>query len=284
MPLMNTAPASRFAHEPLLLLCVVASRPHWKGRRWSGWRCAGHPRGRRAVERGDGPEGFLLDDPHLVGEPGEHRGGVEKAGALGNRSRRSAPGHPGAASSTSSASSSRPDAVASGPTWVAGSSGSPTESSDISFDEFGGERVIDVGVHDEALAGDAGLAVVADPRTNGGRGSGGDVRRGHDDERIRRRPVPARLLHMVSGDGGHRAPRRLGTRQGHRLDPRIGQDGAHLGAADQQRAEGTAGKPARSKSVSRKSAAWGTFEACLSRPELPAMSAGAAKRMTCQSG
>ena len=28
----------------------------------------------------------------------------------------------------------------------------------------------------------------------------------------------------------------------------------------------------------------GTFDACLSRPELPAMSAGAAKRMTCQSG
>ena len=44
------------------------------------------------------------------------------------------------------------------------------------------------------------------------------------------------------------------------------------------------GNPARSKSVSRKSAAWGTFEACLSRPELPAISAGAAKRMTCQSG
>ncbi len=28
----------------------------------------------------------------------------------------------------------------------------------------------------------------------------------------------------------------------------------------------------------------GTFEACLSSPQLPSMRAGAAKRMTCQSG
>ena len=32
------------------------------------------------------------------------------------------------------------------------------------------------------------------------------------------------------------------------------------------------------------SAVWGTLEACLSRPTLPAMSAGAAKRMACHSG
>ena len=31
------------------------------------------------------------------------------------------------------------------------------------------------------------------------------------------------------------------------------------------------------------SAIWGTFEACLSNPTLPAMRAGAAKRLACQS-
>ena len=44
------------------------------------------------------------------------------------------------------------------------------------------------------------------------------------------------------------------------------------------------GKPARSNSSPRYSATCGTLDACLSRPVLPAMSAGAAKRMTCQNG
>ena len=44
------------------------------------------------------------------------------------------------------------------------------------------------------------------------------------------------------------------------------------------------GKPARVRMSSIASATWGTFEACLSRPTLPAMSAGAAKRSTCQYG
>ena len=44
------------------------------------------------------------------------------------------------------------------------------------------------------------------------------------------------------------------------------------------------GKPARRRMSSISSAHWGTFEACLSRPTLPAISAGAAKRNTCQKG
>jgi len=44
------------------------------------------------------------------------------------------------------------------------------------------------------------------------------------------------------------------------------------------------GKPARRKISSIASAHCGTLEACLSRPTLPAMSAGAAKRKTCQKG
>ncbi len=42
--------------------------------------------------------------------------------------------------------------------------------------------------------------------------------------------------------------------------------------------------PARRNTSSSKSAARGTFDACLSNPTLPAMSVGAAKRTTCQSG
>ena len=44
------------------------------------------------------------------------------------------------------------------------------------------------------------------------------------------------------------------------------------------------GKPAALKMSSIASAHCGTFEACLSRPALPAISAGAAKRKTCQKG
>ena len=44
------------------------------------------------------------------------------------------------------------------------------------------------------------------------------------------------------------------------------------------------GKPAFRKRSSRASAHCGTLEACLRRPTLPAMSAGAAKRITCQKG
>ncbi len=44
------------------------------------------------------------------------------------------------------------------------------------------------------------------------------------------------------------------------------------------------GNPARVNSSSRASAVRGTFEACLSRPTLPAISAGAANRITCQNG
>ena len=44
------------------------------------------------------------------------------------------------------------------------------------------------------------------------------------------------------------------------------------------------GKPARVNRSCMNSAVCGTLEACLSRPTLPAISAGAANRMACQSG
>ena len=44
------------------------------------------------------------------------------------------------------------------------------------------------------------------------------------------------------------------------------------------------GKPARRTRASMASAHWGTLEACLSRPTLPAIRAGARKRKTCQKG
>ncbi len=47
---------------------------------------------------------------------------------------------------------------------------------------------------------------------------------------------------------------------------------------------GPAGKPARANRSCMNSAVCGTFEACLSSPTLPAIRAGAANRMACQSG
>ena len=44
------------------------------------------------------------------------------------------------------------------------------------------------------------------------------------------------------------------------------------------------GKPASRKTSSMASAQPGTFDACLSRPTLPAIRAGAAKRKSCQNG
>ena len=44
------------------------------------------------------------------------------------------------------------------------------------------------------------------------------------------------------------------------------------------------GKPARANRSCMNSAVFGTLEACLSSPTLPAIRAGAAKRMACQSG
>ena len=45
-----------------------------------------------------------------------------------------------------------------------------------------------------------------------------------------------------------------------------------------------AGNPARAKRSCMNNAVCGTFEACLSSPTLPAIRAGAAKRIACQSG
>ena len=44
------------------------------------------------------------------------------------------------------------------------------------------------------------------------------------------------------------------------------------------------GKPPRRNVSSMSSAVCGTFDACFSSPTLPAISAGAANRITCQSG
>ncbi len=44
------------------------------------------------------------------------------------------------------------------------------------------------------------------------------------------------------------------------------------------------GNPARFRTSSMAMATWGTFEACLSRPVLPAIIAGHRKRKTCQYG
>ena len=65
----------------------------------------------------------------------------------------------------------------------------------------------------------------------------------------------------------------------------VGEEVLDLTGFDEEGLEGAAGgSPARRMRASMARAHWGTLEACLSRPTLPAMSAGAAKRKTCQSG
>ena len=71
----------------------------------------------------------------------------------------------------------------------------------------------------------------------------------------------------------------------HRAHERVLDDRLYLPAADQQRAERPLGEiPPRTKISSIASAQPGTFDACFSTPALPAISAGAANRKTCQNG
>ena len=74
--------------------------------------------------------------------------------------------------------------VASGPScvfsihWIADAEGAHLGH------ELGEEPVVDVGVDDESLGGDARLAVVDHARGDRRRRRGVDIRRRHDDERV----------------------------------------------------------------------------------------------------
>ena len=78
----------------------------------------------------------------------------------------------------------------------------------------------------------------------------------------------------------------LAAGQRHGGDARVGDHALRPDAGiDEQRLEDARREARRARKISSiASAHCGTFDACLSRPTLPAISAGAAKRKTCQKG
>ncbi|CAO0831782.1 hypothetical protein SMICM17S_09809 [Streptomyces microflavus] len=100
-----------------------------------------------------------------------------------------------------------------------------------------GERVVHVGVDDEPLGGDAGLAVVLDAGGDGGGRGLLDVGRWQHDVRVAAAELQHGLLDLVTGGGGDGAARRFAAGEGGRRDPGIAQDGLDGARADQQRTE-----------------------------------------------
>ena len=126
--------------------------------------------------------------------------GLEVPARALHRPRPRAPPRPGSrASSIWPSSSARCASVTMGPTWVAGSKGSPTTSASMAAvnrrQELVGHRLD----HDEALGGDAGLAVVL--HAGGHRRPHGvvEVGRGQHDEGVRAAELEHALLQGVPG-------------------------------------------------------------------------------------
>ena len=110
---------------------------------------------------------------------------------------------------------------------------------------------------------------------NGGFDGGVKVGGGHDDEGIAAAEFEDGLLDeppSLSGDG---AAGGFAAGEGDGGDARVGEKRLDLCGLDEQRLENAGGKPARRTRASMARAHWGTLEACLSRPTLPAISAGA---------
>ncbi len=152
------------------------------------------------------------------------------------------------------------------------------------LDERGDEVVVDRVLDDEALAADAALAGVLEARLRGGLGGGRDVGVGEHDVGVGAAELEHVLLERAAALGRDRHAGRLAAGERHGGDAVVGDELLHLAARHDQRREGAGGKPASRKTSSMASAQPVTLLACLSTPTLPAISAGAAKRNTCQNG
>ncbi len=148
-----------------------------------------------------------------------------------------------------------------------------------------GEGVVDGRLDDEALGRDAALSVVLRARLDGGLGGPVEVGVGEDEEGIGAAEFEHGRLERVPGGGADGAPGPVGAGDGGGGDPVVGDEAGDrvVGRRGARRARPRRARPparirpARARSLS-------TFSACLSRPTLPATSAGARKRTACQNG
>src|SRR5699024_7752700 len=81
------------------------------------------------------------------------------------------------------------------------------------LDERRGEFVVNVSVNNDAFAGDTRLTIIISARHHCSRSGRLDIRRRHDNKRIRAAQLPNRLLDMVSSYRGDRASRMLSPGQ-----------------------------------------------------------------------
>ena len=113
-----------------------------------------------------------------------------------------------------------------------------------------------------------------------------EIGAGHHHEGVAAAQFEHRLLDLRGRLGGHLRAGRLAAGEGDGLDARVVRSRASTCAEPISSVWNTLrpGKPARRMTSSIASAHCGTLEACFSSPTLPAISAGAAKRKTCQKG
>ena len=151
-------------------------------------------------------------------------------------------------------------------------------------DEPLGELVGDRRGHDEPLGGDARLAAVERARLDGGGHRLRQIGRGHDDERIAAAELEHALLQRAAGAARDVASGAIAAGQRHRRDAIVSRMAGTCSTSIKQRLEHALREPGADEHSSIASAHCGTFGACLRSATLPAISAGAAKRNTCQNG
>ena len=139
--------------------------------------------------------------------------------------------------------------------------------------------VVDAFVDDEAFGGDAGLWPLLTQRALTAFSTAKSrLAEGHDDEGVGAAELEDRFFDEPAGLGSDGAAGGLGAGEGDGGDAGVVEEVFLPGGPSMRRVWKTPrGKPARRTNASMASAHWGTLEACLRRPTLPAMSAGASK-------
>ena len=127
--------------------------------------------------------------------------------------------------------------------------------------------------------------LLIDARLDGGLDRRVEIGARHDDERVAAAQLEHGLLELLAGGGCHLRARRASLP----VSVTAAMRGSSITRAtcvraDQQRLERAFGEAGAPENLFDRSAHCGTFEACLSSTTLPAISAGAAKRNTCQNG